>query len=353
MSGEAFFDLALDLLAVVGTDGYFKLLNPAWERSLGWSGDELMRRPYLEFVHSDDRDATVAEASKVAAGLQTMQFRNRYRCKDGSYKWLAWTATAAMADGVIYAGARDVTATVHAEEEERRRMRETLDRIEGAILQPGFGIAWQPIVSLPDHAIKGFEALSRFHVPPPQPPDRWFAEAETVGLRSQLELCAMTEALKFADVVRPECFISLNASPDTLCSAELGKLLSNVDPARVVVEVTEHAVVDDYDTLTSAANRLRSMGIRLAIDDAGAGFASLSHVVRLLPDFIKLDSFLTRNVDHDRVKRALAAALARFAREIGAQLIAEGVETETQLRVVEDLGVDYAQGFLLGTPAPL
>jgi EAL domain-containing protein (putative c-di-GMP-specific phosphodiesterase class I) len=117
--------------------------------------------------------------------------------------------------------------------------------------------------------------------------------------------------------------------------------------------VTEHAAVADYDTLVRALRSQRDTGVRLAIDDAGAGFVSLRHVIRLQPDYIKLDGFLTQGVENDGVKRALAAALPRFAREIGAPLIAEGVETPAQLRVVENLGIDYAQGFLLGRPQAL
>jgi PAS domain S-box-containing protein len=95
-------------------DGYFKALNPAWNELLGYQDDELLRRPYIDFVHPDDRAATIAEASKLAHGIGVVHFRNRYRCKDGGYKSLAWTATPIMGDGTIYAGARDVTDEVRA-----------------------------------------------------------------------------------------------------------------------------------------------------------------------------------------------------------------------------------------------
>jgi two-component system sensor histidine kinase/response regulator len=104
------FEASLDMLCIAGTDGFFRRLNPAWERTLGFTTDELLARPYLEFVHPDDRPATVAEAGSIAAGTDAVFFENRYLCKDGSYRWLSWKSTALPEEGLIYAMARDVTA---------------------------------------------------------------------------------------------------------------------------------------------------------------------------------------------------------------------------------------------------
>jgi PAS domain S-box-containing protein len=128
-----FFTLSMDMLALAGVDGYFKVLNGAWTDTLGFTDEELLSRPYLDFVHPDDQAATIAEASKLADGFPTIHFRNRYRCKDGAYRWLAWTATAAMADGTIYAAARDVTGDVLAEDEARQRTQEQLTRVQAAL----------------------------------------------------------------------------------------------------------------------------------------------------------------------------------------------------------------------------
>jgi two-component system, sensor histidine kinase and response regulator len=104
-----FTDLSLNLLCVAGTDGYFKHVNPAWETTLGYTREELLSRPYLEFVHPDDREATLNEATNVASGRSTISFENRYRCKDGSYRWLLWSAVVRAERGLIYAVAADVT----------------------------------------------------------------------------------------------------------------------------------------------------------------------------------------------------------------------------------------------------
>jgi len=104
-----FIDLTVNLLCIAGTDGYFKHLNPAWEMTLGYTREELLSRPYLEFVHPDDREATISEAKHVASGRSTLSFENRYRCKDGAYKWLLWSAIVRADRDLIYAVATDVT----------------------------------------------------------------------------------------------------------------------------------------------------------------------------------------------------------------------------------------------------
>jgi PAS domain S-box-containing protein len=112
---EGFFNLSVDMLCIAGYDGYFKRLNPAWTQTLGFTQAELMARPYLDFVHPDDRVATVAEAEKLAQGARVIHFRNRYECRDGTYRWLAWAAMPAGSGELIHAVARDVTQEVEAD----------------------------------------------------------------------------------------------------------------------------------------------------------------------------------------------------------------------------------------------
>ena len=121
---DRFFDLSIDMLTIATFSGYFKRLNPAWERTLGFSRQELQSTPMFDFVHPDDRERTLEQNRKVRAGGQALAFENRYRCKDGSYRWLLWNSTADLEHQLIYAVARDVTARKQAEEERERLLRQ-------------------------------------------------------------------------------------------------------------------------------------------------------------------------------------------------------------------------------------
>jgi EAL domain-containing protein (putative c-di-GMP-specific phosphodiesterase class I) len=148
-------------------------------------------------------------------------------------------------------------------------------------------------------------------------------------------------------------FVSLNVSAEALASSEVIDLLGEAPAGRIVLELTEHAPVDDYPALGAALDRLRASGVRLAIDDTGSGWSSFRHVLALVPNVIKLDIALTRDIDRDPVRRALAASLVTFADEVGAVIVAEGVETEAEIATLRRLGVAYGQGYCLGRPAPL
>jgi EAL domain-containing protein (putative c-di-GMP-specific phosphodiesterase class I) len=214
---------------------------------------------------------------------------------------------------------------------------------------------FQPIAELESGLVVGYEALARFDVEPIRSPEAWFSSASDVGLGVDLELAAIEAAIRQLPRIPAGRFLSLNVSPAT---AETGELLDlclaeGVDPARLVVEVTEHAPVDDYGRLCASLDALRERGARLAIDDAGAGFASLRHVLRLHPEMIKLDVSLTRNIDTDPVRRALASSLISFAQEVDATIVAEGIETRWEAEALTALGVRYGQGFHLARPGAL
>jgi PAS domain S-box-containing protein len=350
---DRFFDLSVDMLCLAGIDGYFKVLNQAWSETLGYEDGELLQQPFVDFVHPDDREATIMAAGRVADGCKLIHFRNRYRCKNGTYKWLSWTASPALSDGTIYAGARDVTDEVAAEQLGSLDLEEQRARVLAVIAQDDVTPAFQPIVNLATLEVGGYEALSRFGRESGMTPEQWFDAAHASGLGPQLELHAIHKAIEHAYQLPTVAFLSVNASPETLLRADFDQLVGSLHGDSLVVEVTEHAAVDDYVPLQRAINRLRRHGVRLAIDDAGAGFASLKHIVRLLPEFIKLDLFLIRGIHEDPVKRAVVAGMLGVASQIGGKIIAEGVETQDELRVLLDLGVEWAQGYYLGRPGPL
>lgn len=239
------------------------------------------------------------------------------------------------------------------EEFQADRRRSDIDQVRRFLEGKGMRVVFQPMFDLDDARVIGLEALVRFDSKRSRPPTGWFELASALGLLVDLELAAARAALSHVNDVPDGAFLALNVSPATAASVEFLEHIDGLPGDRVVIEVTEHARVEDYDTVNRSLSELRRRGVRLAIDDAGAGFASLQHIVRLSPDFIKLDITLTRGVDVDPVRRALATALISFASEIGAAIIAEGIETESEFHALRALGVPFGQGFYLSEPAPL
>jgi diguanylate cyclase (GGDEF)-like protein len=214
---------------------------------------------------------------------------------------------------------------------------------------PGRQLVLQPIVDLRSGAAVAVEALTRF-TDASRDPGQWFAAASAVGLGRELEIAAADAALRLPTDAAPA--VSVNLSPDAILGGALDDLLDHRDPRGVIVEVTEHAAVSSYERLEQALAAHRAHGLRLAVDDVGAGYASLTHVLRMRPDILKIDISLVRGIDADPVRQALVAAMDGFSTQLGATLVAEGVETASELAQLLDLGVAHGQGFLLGRPAP-
>jgi EAL domain-containing protein (putative c-di-GMP-specific phosphodiesterase class I) len=223
---------------------------------------------------------------------------------------------------------------------------QVLEAIEGV----GRRCVLQPVVDIRTGRSIGVEALARFDTAPHRP-DAWFDHAGTVGLRVPLELAAARTALQRLAEPGHTGLLGINLSPEAILSAEFAGLMAEVERDRVVVEITEHAPVLDYAELMTALRPHREAGLQLAIDDAGAGYASFRHVLWLEPDFIKADLSLVRDINLHPVRQALAASLVAFARTAGAALIAEGVETQAELDTLARLGVTLMQGYLLGRPS--
>jgi EAL domain-containing protein (putative c-di-GMP-specific phosphodiesterase class I)/CheY-like chemotaxis protein len=212
---------------------------------------------------------------------------------------------------------------------------------------------FQPIVDASLGEIVGVEALSRFAVEPVRSPDRWFADAAAVGMGYQLEMAAIRSAFSRLDDLPSGAYMSVNCSPEVLLDPGLVALSEEVDATRVVLEMTEHTAISDYRAVQTQLGLLRARGFRIAVDDAGSGFASLNHILQLRPNIIKLDSALIRDIDTDPAKRALATAMVTFASELHAELVAEGVETVPEFETVRRIGIGTIQGYLLGRPQSL
>jgi EAL domain-containing protein (putative c-di-GMP-specific phosphodiesterase class I) len=241
------------------------------------------------------------------------------------------------------------------------RSREVLQQaVRAVVAGTGRHAVLQPIVDLVSGRAVAAEGLTRFTARSPaehpgdgsRSPAQWFDDASHLGLREQLELASARAVLDLLDSVVPDgVAVSVNLSPQTLVGAGLAPLLDGRSLERIVLEVTEHAPVADYAALAAALDRYRARGLRLAVDDAGAGYSSFQHVLAVRPDLIKIDMVLVRGADRDLARRTLLTALADFAEATECRLVAEGVETDGELRAVAGCGVHLAQGHHLERPS--
>jgi PAS domain S-box-containing protein len=346
----------------VDLDGTFLSSNAAVENLLGYQVDEIIGRVMPAFIPAEDRKAVLADRLAVASRGEPWSERVvRFRHRDGSDRWLESNGVPVVDDAGTVSGfrgaTRDVTRRVldaQADAAARDAFREKRARIAAAVSDPDgrLRMVFQPIIGM-DGSMAGVEALARFTGPPNRAPDKWFAEASEVGLGVELELTAMRLAIaELANL--PDGYLAVNLSPTSFLSNELLAIVN--DPAfpapRIVVELTEHVEITAYEDLRAAIAQLRGAGIRLAVDDAGSGFASLKHILELRPDVIKLDRAMVSGIDADPARRALAAAVADFAASIGARVVAEGVEEIAELQAIRVAGIGWAQGYLFGQPGP-
>jgi diguanylate cyclase (GGDEF)-like protein len=209
---------------------------------------------------------------------------------------------------------------------------------------------YQPVASLTTGRLIGYEALARFPDAPDRPPSTWFAQANACGLGPELEAAAIKAALE--PINRPPgTHLAVNVSPSAL-STEVVKNVLPDDLSDVTIELTEHEVYVGDSLLANSLAQLRERGARIAIDDAGAGYAGLKQVMWVRPDIVKLDLELTRAIHSDPVRMALVESLVRFARRVGATVCAEGIESHDDIEVLSNLDVPWGQGYAIGRPAP-
>lgn len=227
---------------------------------------------------------------------------------------------------------------------------EAVGRIRTVITSRQFHPVYQPIFQLGERRLVGVESLTRFTGEPHRGPDAWFREAADVGMAEDLEIEAIRAALAGVSHLPRDVYLSLNTSPANIISGAFARSLDGFPLGRLVAEITEHDIIRDYAALKVALDPLRRRGLRLAVDDAGAGYSSFRHILHLAPDVIKLDITLTRDIDTDPSRRALATALVQFAAETNSTVVAEGVETEAELATLRGLRVSNAQGYLLSKP---
>jgi len=221
--------------------------------------------------------------------------------------------------------------------------------IEACISDRAFTLVYQPIVHLDAGTVAGVEALTRFD--DGASTERRFQQAERIGLSPDLDFAIIDVALD--DLTRLDAeYLSINLSPSTLLDERLANVMldDSIPPDQIVLEVTEHARITDYERAERQLTAIRGRGIRLAVDDAGAGYATFRHILSLRPDIIKMDRSITQDIDTDAARRALATALVIFGGELGATVIAEGVETDAEILALRRAGIHRGQGFSLARP---
>lgn len=238
-------------------------------------------------------------------------------------------------------------------EDEANERIEWAERIERALHGHGVRTVFQPIVDLSAHRVCGYEALTRFDGPLTGKrigPEQWFQAAHELGAGGELEAVCLASALSYRGSLPPGAYLSVNIDPDSLMSPRVQAVLAaQGDLNGVVIELTEHQPWT-WVAIESAVMTLRRAGARIAIDNTGTGNSGLRQLVDCRPAMLKVDRQLIESVDTDEAKLALVEMMAVFARRIGAELVAEGVEAVGEARALVDLGVHQAQGYLFGRP---
>jgi PAS domain S-box-containing protein len=341
------FRIERDLLCTADAGGRFTSLNAAWERVLGWSREELMERPFLDFLHPDDVAATAKEMRKlVTRDYELVDFENRYRSKHGGWRWLRWSA---RSDGETwFAVAFDVTERKHLEEELRASL--TADRL----------LAYsQPIIDGRSGRIVQQELLARLRGTGEDgviAPIEFVPDAEACGLIGLVDRWMTKQAIAVAGAGGwAELNLSAVSIGDPRLTEELIEDLRRAgrDADRLVFEITETAALEHFDAALEFGERVLALGCHLALDDFGTGFGSLSYLRRLPFRFLKIDSSFVRDLPRSPNDQALVRSVVAIARELRLETVAEGVEDEATLRLLREYGVDRAQGYLFGHPRPV
>jgi len=353
----SFADRLGDMISAHAPDGTYRYASAAARDLLGYEPEELVGTSAYDYFHPDDLPK-VGIARRGALGGAAFRVVYRLRRKGSEYVW-AETTNRIVSDPETDAVVEILGCTRLIE---HRETAEALDveerdactrRIENVLANETIDPVFQPIVELESGRTIAYEALSRFPDDQSYAPKRWFDDAWRVGLGIPLELLAARIAAAAALPRLPDKVgLSINASPPTV--AAQGFLQSFGDRSdRIAVEVTEHLRVDDYEDVRLNLSPLRAAGGQVAIDDFGAGYASLQHILKISPEWIKLDISLTERIGRDPTAQALATALVTFAEKIGVCVVAEGIEAADDLAMLRGLGIRYGQGFHLGRPEPL
>src|SRR5215213_4797989 len=343
-----------DMISAHAPDGTYKYASAAAKELLGYDPEELTGASAYDYFHPEDiGKISLAHQSALDGAPYTIAYRMRR--KSGEWTWVETTTRVMLNEDrepvEILCSTRAIESRQTIEQITSEEHTEWLERIREVLRDESIETVFQPVLDLETGEPVAVEALSRFPGDSSLTPDRWFGEAWEVGLGVTLELLAVRRAARALPRLPDGINLSINASPPTVSS---DAFLSSLDSAdRITIELTEHLKIQDYRSFASSLRPMRQAGGQVAIDDFGAGYASLRHILRLRPEWIKLDISLTERIDENPLAHAMASALSSFAKEVGLQVVAEGIETEEELEALSDVGFRYGQGFYFGVPASL
>ena len=281
------------------------------------------------------------------AGYEVVNFENRYRARGGGWRWLRWSA---RSDGEVwFAVAFDIT-----------QRKETEHRLRGLLTDEHLLAYSQPILDQRRRSVVQEELLVRRRVPPAGgaviAPADFLPDVEACGLIGIVDRWMVAQGLSLAGRGRlAEVNISARSIGDESLTKELEKTIGRAGAGaeNLIFEITETAAIEHLDAARDFAERLTRLGCRFALDDFGTGFGSLTYLRRLPVRYLKIDTSFVRDLPTSREDQAMVRGIVAIAREFGVLTVAEGIEDEATLRMLHDYGVDYAQGYLIGRPAPL
>jgi EAL domain-containing protein (putative c-di-GMP-specific phosphodiesterase class I) len=310
--------------------------------------------PWIENWYPRPEDGTYG-AQMTATGLRSVAYAPVHGPTSLVGLMMMGTTQAAAAESIgdqfpaLLSFAAIAGALLGPAQERHNQKAAARAEIEAIIAEDAFQPVFQPVVELATGRIVGYEALTRF-ADGVTPIER-FSDASSLGIGMELELACARRSLEAAVDLPEGAWIGVNTSPGILLHGnELAAILGTT-PRDIVLEITEHAAVPDYAALHEAIADL-GRGVRVAVDDAGAGYAGLQRILELRADLVKLDIVLVRGVDSDPARQALVAGMVHFARRTDSRLLAEGIESDAEAKTLLDLGVEFGQGYLFGHPAP-
>jgi PAS domain S-box-containing protein len=352
-----FFDLAAlswEIVCEATQDGYFRFVNSSWTRILGWSTQEMVGRHYRDFLHPDDIAETAAAQSMAAHG-EVRDFFNRYRHRDGHYVWLEWRG---QAWGVHQVGVARAVPDPRppGSLDDRGAMASLLQAsVQSGVIQVWF----QPIVSIPDREVRGYEALLRRIVPGEAPQDagQWLPLIASMGLMTDLSHFVVKQTVHFLSRLPKDAWVSINVTAEELTKGDVAQTIAveaaaaGVSASRIAVELGDRRPLISEGSVLDALHRCTAEGVRLFMDDFGTSYAALAHLRTYPITGLKLDRSFVSALPHKR-PLAVATGVARLAQQLGLLGIAEGVESEGQEKWLVESGWTLAQGWLYGAAAP-